>query len=176
MNVKALFLNSLFLMNRLMLLVAPYNLDLHQMNVKTLFLNGDLYENVYMTQPQGFVVKGNENLGCHLIKFIYGIKHASRQSYLKFDETIRTFGFKENEEDNCIYVKFRNGKFSFLILHVDDILLGSSSANLLLENKKILSSNFDIRDLGEASYVLGIEIHLDRNEGILRLSQKILRR
>jgi hypothetical protein len=160
----------------IMLLVAPYNLDLHQMNVKTLFLNGDLYENVYMTQPQSFVVKENENLGCHLIKFIYGIKHASRQSYLKFDETIRTFGFKDNEEDNCIYVKFRNEKFSFLILHADDILLGSSNVNLLLENKKISSSNFDIRDLCEASYVLGIEIHLDRNKGILRLSQKILRR
>jgi capsid portal protein len=53
--------------------------------------------------------------------------------YLKFDEIIRNFGFKENEEYNYIYVKFKNGKFIFLILYVDDILLASSNVNLLLE-------------------------------------------
>jgi hypothetical protein len=52
---------------------------------------GDLYENVYMAQPKGFVVEGKENLGCHLTKSIYGLKHASRRWYLKFDETIRKF-------------------------------------------------------------------------------------
>ena len=65
-------------------------------------------------------------------------------------------------EDNCIYTKFKNEKFTFLILYVDDILLASSDVNLLLETKKFLSSNFDMKDLGEASFVLGIEIHRDR--------------
>ena len=91
---------------------------------------------------------------------------------MKFDETIRKFGFKENEEDNCIYAKFKNGIFIFLILYVDDILLASSDVNLLLETKKFLSSNFDMKDLGEASFVLGIEIHRDRRKGVLGLSQK----
>ena len=91
---------------------------------------------------------------------------------LKFDGMIRKFGFKENVEDNCIYTKFKNGKFIFLILYVDDILLASSDVNLLLEMKKFLSSNFDMKDLGEASFVLGIEIHRDRRKGILGLSQK----
>src|SRR6185503_9162987 len=113
-----------------------------------------------------------ENLGCRLRKSIYGLKQASRQWYLKFDETIRKFGFKENEEDNCIYAKFKNGKFIFLILYVDDILLASSDVNLLLETKKFLSSKFDMKDLGEASFVLGIEIHRDRRRGVLGLSQK----
>jgi hypothetical protein len=58
----------------IMALVAHYNLELHQMDVKTAFLNGDLYENVYMAQPKGFVVEGNESLGCHLTKSIYGLK------------------------------------------------------------------------------------------------------
>ena len=71
-------------------------------------------------------------------KSIYGLKQASRQWYLKFNETIRKFGFKENEEDNCIYAKFRSGKFIFLILYVDDILLASSDVGLLLETKNIL--------------------------------------
>ena len=75
-------------------------------------------------------------------------------------------------EDNCVYSKFKNGKFIFLILYVDDILLASSDVNLLLETKKFLSSNFDMKDLGEASFVLGIEIHRDRRKGSLGLSQK----
>jgi hypothetical protein len=87
-----------------------------------------------------------------LNKSIYGLKQVSKRWYLKFDETIRKFGFKENEEENCVYAKFKNGKFIFLILYVDDILLASSDFSLLLEKKKFLSSNFDMKNLGEASY------------------------
>ena len=139
--------------------MAHYDLELHQMDVKTAFLNGDLDENVYMTQSKGFVIKGKECMGCHLKKSIYGLKQASRQWYLKFDGTIRKFGFKENVEDICVYTKFKNGKYIFLVLYVDDILLASSDVSLLLETKKFLSSKFDMKDLGEASFVLGIEIH-----------------
>jgi hypothetical protein len=142
------------------------------MDVKTAFLNGDLHENVYMAQPEGFAMEGKEHLGCRLKKSIYGLKQASRQWYLKFDEIIRKFGFKENEVDNCIYVKFRGSKFIFLVLYVDDILLASSDMNLLLETKRFLSSKFDMKDLGEAAYVLGIEIHRDRAKCALGLSQK----
>jgi hypothetical protein len=156
----------------IMALVAYYDLELHQMDVKTAFLNGDLEENVYMAQPKGFVVKGKENMGCRLKKSIYGLKQASRQWYLKFDNTIRKFGFKENVEDNCIYAKLKNGKYIFLVLYVDDILLASNDVSLLQETKKFLSSHFDMKDLGEASFVLGIEIHRDRNKGVLGLSQK----
>ena len=145
-----------------MTLVAHYDLELHQMDVKMAFLNGDLDEDVYMTQLKGFVMKGKERMGCRLKKSIYGLKQDSRQWYLKFDQTIRNFGFKENIEDNCIYTKFKNGKFIFLILYVDDILLASSDVNLLLETKKFLSSNFDMKNLDEASFVIGIEIYRDR--------------
>jgi hypothetical protein len=156
----------------IMVLMAHYDLELHQMDVKTAFLNGNLLENVYMAQPKGFAVKGKEHMRCHLRKSIYGLKQASRQWYLKFDETIRSFGFKENEEFNCIYAKFRNGKFIFLILYVDDILLASSDVSLLLETKRFLSSNFDMKDLGEASFILGIKIHRDRRKLVLGLSPK----
>ena len=131
-----------------MALVAHYDLELHQMDVKTAFLNGDLEENVYMAQPKGFVMEESEKLRCRLKKSIYGLKQASRQWYLKFDSTIKKFGFKENIEDNCVYSKFKDGKFIFLILYVNDILLASSDVSLLLETKKILSSNFDMKDFG----------------------------
>jgi hypothetical protein len=79
---------------------------------------------------------------------------------------------KKNEEDNYIYTKFRNEKFIFLILYVDDILLASSDVSLLLETKRFLSSIFDMKDLGETLFFLGIEIHQDRRNGVLGLSQK----
>ena len=91
---------------------------------------------------------------------------------MKFDSTIKKFGFQENVEDNCIYAKFKNEKYIFLVLYVDDILLASSDVSLLLETKKFLSSKFDMKDLGEASFILGIEIHRDRENGVLGLSQK----
>jgi len=91
---------------------------------------------------------------------------------LKFDSTIKKFRFQENVEDNCVYAKFKNGKYIFLVLYVDDILLASSDVNLLLETKKFLSSKFDMKDLSEPSFVLGIEIHRDRRKGVLGLSQK----
>ena len=81
-------------------------------------------------------------------------------------------GFKKNVKDNCVYAKFKNGKYIFLVLYVDDILLASSDVNLLLETKKFMSSKFDMKDLGEASFVLGIEIHRDRENEVLGLSQK----
>ena len=75
-----------------MALVAHYDLELHQMDVKTTFLNGD-EENVYMAQPKGFVMEVKERMGCRLKKSIYGLKQASRQWYLKFDQSIKNFGF-----------------------------------------------------------------------------------
>jgi hypothetical protein len=68
----------------LIALLTHYDLELHQMDVKMTFLNEDLYENVYMSQPKGFFIEGKENLGCHLTKSIYGLKHASMDWYLKF--------------------------------------------------------------------------------------------
>jgi hypothetical protein len=82
----------------IMALVTHYDLEFHQIDVKTTFLNGDLLENVYMTQSKDFTVKEKEHMRCHMRKSIYGLKQASRQWYLKFNETIRSFGFKENKE------------------------------------------------------------------------------
>jgi hypothetical protein len=76
----------------------------------------------------------------------------------------------KNEEDNCIYAKFKSGKFIFLILYIDDILLASSDVSLLLETKRFLFSNFDMKDLSEASFIIGIEIH--QRNWVLGLSQK----
>ena len=156
----------------IMALVAHFDLELHQMDVKTAFLNGNLDEDIYMEQPEGFTKKGNEHLVCKLKKSIYGLKQASRQWYIKFNNTITSFGFKENIVDQCIYLKVSGSKFIFLILYVDDILLASNDLGLLGETKEYLSKNFHMVDMGEANYVIGIEIFRDRSRGVLGLSQK----
>ena len=155
-----------------MALVAHLDLELHQMDVKTAFLNGDLEEEVYMKQPEGFSSKDGEHLVCKLNKSIYGLKQASRQWYKKFHEVITSFGFEENIMDQCIYLKVSGSKVCFLVLYVDDILLATNDKGLLREVKQFLSSNFDMKDMGEGSYVIGIKIHRDRSRGILGLSQE----
>ena len=156
----------------IMAIVAHFDLELHQMDVRTAFLNGDLYEDVYMTQPIGFEKVGKEHLVCKLNKSIYGLKQASRQWYLKFDEVVIKNGFKENVADQCIYLKVSGSSYIFMVLYVDDILLASNNSDLLIETKQMLSSHFDMKDLGEASYVLGIQILRNRAKGELKLSQR----
>jgi hypothetical protein len=156
----------------IMALVAHFNLELHQMDVKTTFLNGNIDETIYMLQPENFVSGDPKNMVCKLKKSIYGLKQASRQWYFKFHQVIISFGFEMNLVDDCIYHKFCGSKYIFLVLYVDDILLASSDIGLLHETKKFLAKNFEMKDLGEASFVLGIQIHRDRSRGILGLSQK----
>ena len=155
----------------IMALVAHYDLELHQMDVKTAFLNGDLEEDVYMDQLMGFAEEGKEHMVCKLKRLIYGLKQASRQWYLKFNDTIVSFGFKENTIDQCIYLKVSGSKFIFLILCVDDILLANNDLGLLSETNMFLSNNFEMKDMSEAYYVIGIEIFRDRSQGLLGLSQ-----
>ena len=103
-------------------------------------------------------MEGKEQMGCKLKKSIYGLKQASRQWYLKFDEVIKKSGFVKNLVDNCIYIRIKWSSFIILVLYVDVIILASSDKNLLYKTKGFLSSNFNMKDLGNASYVFGIEI------------------
>ena len=159
-------------MRVIMALSAHFDLELHQMDVKTAFLNGELEEDIFMSQPTGFIERGKNNLICKLNKSIYGLKQASRQWFLKFDKVVTAHGFIENKLDDCIYLRVKGSKFIFLVLYVDDILIASSDMQLLQETKALLSLNFEMKDLGEAHYVLGIEITRDRVKKLLGISQK----
>ena len=124
-----------------------------------------------MSQPTSFEEVGKENMVCKLQKSIYSLKHAFKQWYLKFDEVVTANDFKENIVDQCIYIKVSGSKYIFFVLYVDDILLAANDTDLLVETKRLLFSHFDMKDLGEASFVLDIQILRDRPSGILRLSQ-----
>ncbi|KAL0289357.1 UNVERIFIED_CONTAM: Retrovirus-related Pol polyprotein from transposon TNT 1-94 [Sesamum calycinum] len=139
-----------------MALVAHLDLELHQMDVKTAVLNGDIDEMIYMMQPENFVSGDPKNMICRIKKSIYGLKQASRQWYFKFHQVIISFGFEMNVVDDCVYHKFCGSKQIFLVLYVDDILLANNDIGLLHETKRFLAKNFEMKDLGEASYVLGL--------------------
>ena len=118
-------------------------------------------------------MSGNtKRMVCKLKKSIYGLKQASRQWYYKFHQVIISFGFEMNMVDDYIYHKFSGSKHIYLVLYVDDILLATNDIGMLHETERFLSKKFEMKDLGDASFVLGIQIHWDRSRGILGLSQK----
>ncbi|KAK8660947.1 hypothetical protein V6N13_051852 [Hibiscus sabdariffa] len=160
---------------------AFHDYEIWQMDVKTAFLNGKLEEDVYMTQPEGFVTPENAGKVCKLQRPIYGLKQASRSWNLRFNEAIQEFGFIRNEDEPCVYKKFSGSIVSFLILYVDDILIIGNDIPTLQSIKTWLSSCFSMKDLGEAAYILGVKIYRDRSRRLLGLSQstyidKVLKR
>jgi len=129
------------------------------MDVKTIFLNDNIDETIYMVQPENFVLGDPKNMVCKLTKSIYGLQQESRQWYHKFHQVILSFGFEMNLVDNYMYHKFGGSKYIFLVLYVDDILLATNDIGMLHKTKRFLSRNFKMKDLGDASIVLGIQIH-----------------
>ncbi|KAK9033551.1 hypothetical protein V6N11_049738 [Hibiscus sabdariffa] len=156
---------------RILLVVAAFHdYEIWQMDVKIAFLNGKLEEDVYMTQPEGFVTPENARKVCKLQSSIYGLKQASRSWNLRFNEAIQEFGFIRNEDEPCVYKKFSGSIVSFLILYVEDILIIGNHIPTLQSIKTWLSSCFSMKDLGEAAYILGVKIYRDRSRRLLGLS------
>lgn len=154
-------------------LAASMDLELEQLDVKTAFLHGDLKEEIYMHQPEGFEVKGKEHMVCKLKKSLYGLKQAPRQWYKKFDSFMRNHKFKRTASDHCAYVqRFPNGNFIILLLYVDDMLVVGQDANMIRKLKEDLSKFFDMKDLGPAKQILGMKIVRDRTTRRLWLSQQ----
>ncbi|KAL9273201.1 Retrovirus-related Pol polyprotein from transposon TNT 1-94-like protein, partial [Drosera capensis] len=154
-------------------LVAGLNLELEQLDVKTAFLHGDLEEEIYMVQPEGFEVKGKEHKVCRLRKSLYGLKQAPRQWYKKFDSFMTSHGYQRFKADPCVYFKrFTNGKFLILLLYVDAMLVTGQDAQMIAMLKKELSKAFDMKDMGQARQILGMQITRDRKAKRLWLSQE----
>ncbi|XP_070029916.1 uncharacterized protein [Nicotiana sylvestris] len=143
----------------LVALAAVYDLEIHQIDVKIAFLNGKLEEEIYMEQPEGFVVAGKEKKVCKLVKSFYGLKQAPKQWHAKFDQTMWANGFKINECDKCVYIKNTLVHEVIVCLYVDDILIMSKSMTDINTTKHMFVSKFDMKDLGVADLILGIRIH-----------------
>eukprot|EP01018_Ginkgo_biloba_P031117 Gb_21340 [translate_table: standard] len=154
-------------------LVALLDLELEQLDVKTTFLHGDLDEEIYMEQPEGFIQDRKRRFVCKLKKSLYGLKQSPRQWYKKFDSFMVSQNFTRSEYDHCVYFKkLENDVFIILVLYVDDMLVASKSTIEINRLKAQLARTFDMKDLGAAKQILGIEIHRDRKHGKMWLSQQ----
>ena len=156
----------------LLALVAHFDLELHQMDVVTAFLNGDLEEEIYMEQPDGCIDKAKPDSVCKLLKAIYGPKQTHRQWHSKIDEfLIVELGFKTTRSDPCLYIRRQGNVIMIMALYVDDLLLAGSDLEAILWMKNELNKRFDMKDLGEAKTCIGLEIDRIRSENILTVTQ-----
>ena len=154
-------------------LAATLDLEVEQMDVKTAFLHGDLEEEIYMKQLDGFHVEGKEYYVCRLRKSLYGLKQASRQWYKKFESIMCEQGYMKTTSDHCVFVrKFSNDDFIILLLYVDDMLIVGKNVSMIDRLKEQLGKSFAMKDMGAAKQILGIRIIRDRKEKKLWLSQE----
>ncbi|CAL2259863.1 unnamed protein product [Prunus armeniaca] len=128
-------------------MATQHDMEIKQMDVKTAFLHGDLEETIFMAQPEGFVEYGKENLVCQL-----------KKSLCLYD--------------CCVYYHvFQDGMIILLLLYVDDMLIACQDKSRIQDLKKMLSEEFDMKDLGAAQKILGMEIQRDRTAGRIWISQ-----
>ncbi|KAA0034955.1 gag/pol protein [Cucumis melo var. makuwa] len=150
---------------RILLSIATfYDYEIWKMDVKTAFLNDNLEESIFMSQHEGFITQGQEQKVCKLNRSIYGLKQASRSWNIRFDTAIKSYGFDQNVDEPCVYKKINKGKVAFLVLYVDDILLIGNDVGYLTDIKAWLAAQFQMKDLGETQYVLGIQIIRDHSK------------
>lgn len=126
------------------------------MDVKIAFLNGELDEEIYIEQPEGFRSPGTEKNVCKLVKSLYGLKQAPKKWHGKFDHAMISSWFKINKCDKCVYIKETENEI--FCLYVDGILIVGSNDKIVKSTKNISKSKFDIKDIGLADVILGIKI------------------
>ena len=155
----------------LLSLVAARGWPLHQMDVNNAFLHGDLAEEIYMSLPPGHQRQGEQNLVYRLHKSLYGLKQASRQWFAKFSEAICSAGFVQSRADYSLFTKTQGKLFTALLIYVDDILITGNDPASISATKKFLHSRFNLKDLGNLKYFLGIEVSTSK-KGIFISQQK----
>eukprot|EP00253_Pinus_taeda_P028008 PITA_28008 len=145
-------------------LAASLKWEVHQMDVKSAFLHGDLHEEIYMEQPIGFI-QTDSSFVCRLKKSLYGLKQAPRAWYAKMDSFLLESGFSRCHSDNTVYAKKVGKSLIILVIYVDDLILTGSDPNLINHVKSSLKKKFEMTELGYLHYFLGLQV-LQSKEGI----------
>ena len=150
-------------------------MKIHQMDVITAFLNGDLNEDIYMEQPPGYVQEGKEKLVCKLKKSLYGLKQSPRCWNEKLTQHVKSLGFEESGADPCIFTRRKNQKVEIIAIYVDDLIAITETDEEMRRLKKSLTSTFKMKDLGELYYCLGINFYRTKDSLYMCQSQFIHR-
>ena len=154
----------------LLALTASEDLELHQLEIKTAFLNGELEETIYMKQPEGYE-EGTSDMVCHLKKSLYGLRQAPRAWNTRLKKELELMSFKPSDADAGLYIAQFKGSNVYILVYVDDILIAAKDIATVNNVKERLTSIFDVRDLGEAKYFLGMSLDRNRAEHTLKMSQ-----
>jgi hypothetical protein len=157
----------------LLAIVAQQDLELHQLDVKTAFLNGELEEEIYMQQPQGYE-QGGPNIVCRLLRTLYGLRQAPRAWHQCLKKVLENLEFVASSTDAALFQSTMDGETVWLLVWVDDILVAAQGEERVAKVKVHLTAKFDVRDLGPATYFLGMELSHDREAPSLKLTQKKL--
>ena len=156
---------------RAMLAIAAIqDLEIRQLDIKGAYLNGDLQEEIYMRQPEGFDDRSGRV--CRLYKTLYGLKQSGREWNRKLNKRLTELGFSRNEVDHCVYVRERDGETATITVWVDDLLVFTKTVEEGNELARDLKNKFEVNDIGEPKMIIGIEINRDRESRSLTISQK----
>ena len=158
----------------LLAIAASKDWHVHQVDVNTAFLYAPVTEEIYMKQPQGFVQPGSEHKVLRLKKSIYGLKQSPRNWY----DTLKTFLITENfqqintDPGAFIHKDENNNTIGVILVYVDDMVMAYKNLSVLKEMKKKIASKFDIKDLGECAWLLGIAVSQNKDKGTITLNQR----
>jgi hypothetical protein len=143
------------------------NLEVEQMDVKTAFLHGELEEEIYMEQPEGFL-----DYVCKVKKSLYGLKQAPRQWYMKFESVMGSKATRDVAQTIVYLLRGSQVMIIFILLYVDDILIIGKNVSRIARLNKELSNSFAMKDLGPTKCILGMRIERNRKSNKLYLSQE----
>src|SRR5258707_1575654 len=155
----------------LLALSALEDWEIQALDVKTAFLYGELDEELYMEQPEGFIIKGQETKVYRLKKALYGLKQASLAWNKQADKSLKAIGFERCLSDTGVYIQIKNDNTLVVVLYVDDVLFLGNNKTLLMEKKNAFMKKWECRDLGNISEYLKMQIVRDRKKKKLVVDQ-----
>jgi hypothetical protein len=159
-------------------MAAKLDYELHQIDIKSAYLNGELTkeENIYMRQPPGYPAPNSPGKVCHLLKTLYGLKQSGRRWYQKLVEIlVSRLAFVRSDVDQAVFYRHDGHKGHatiIIVVHVDDCTIAASTLSLVVAFKREIAQYVEITDLGELHWLLGIEIRRDRDRRTIHLSQR----
>eukprot|EP00877_Chromochloris_zofingiensis_P013960 jgi/Chrzof1/8818/Cz03g25200.t1 len=157
----------------LMAKAAEEGMELHKLDVKTAFLQGNLEEDVWIQQPRGYE-EGSSELACHLHKPLYGLKQAPRAWHQRLQQELLAVGYTASAADPSLYWYCINGDYVYLLVYVDDILIAAKQLESVKAVKQQLLGLFESRDLGEATSYLGMSIQRNRQTGTIKIGHRLM--
>lgn len=150
-------------------LCINFNLKIHQLDVCSAFLNGDIQDDVYIKLPKGF--KEIEGTVCKLKKSLYGLKTSPKNWNDKFHELMSKMSFKRSEYEYCLYIKTNVKSKMYILIYVDDLLVAGTNEKEVDNVIKILNNTFKMNNLGQIKHFLGMNITQNLSEGKITINQ-----